>query len=227
MATDAGGPEEGVEEDAQAAPESGSDAAAEHDLDDGFDPYAFDEEEGAGDGPPAVEVWNDYDPSMRFVAVFPVGEDQGARAGSVAYYIIEPGKHTGLHSDNAEEIVYVADGTGEAFVSGRHIVFNPGEFVVLNEGIEHDIYANGSVALRFLSFFPTDEIISTFQQVIYPMGGNILSSKPPKPVVQELDPENLPEDFPFDLSELGLAPAGEAVEPQAADPADTEDPGKG
>ena len=36
-------------------------------------------------------------------------------------------------------------------------------------------------------------------------------------MLQELDPENLPADFPFDLSQLGLAPAGEAVEAEAAD----------
>ncbi len=122
-----------------------------------------------------------------------------------------------MHFDNAEEVVYVADGEGEAFVSGLQVKFNPGEFVVLAAGVEHDIYAMGAVALRFLSFFPTAEIISTFQQVIYPVGGNELSSKPPKPVMQELDPEHLPEDFPFDLTELGLAPAAETVEPEATE----------
>ena len=72
------------------------------------------------DAPHFVEVWNDYDPSMRFVAIFPVGEKQGATASSVAYYIIEPGKHTGVHSDNAEEIAFVAEGEGEVFVIGAH-----------------------------------------------------------------------------------------------------------
>jgi quercetin dioxygenase-like cupin family protein len=207
--------EDGVEEGGvdEGGAEPGGDAASEDQLEDGFDPDA----EGAGGGPPAVEIWNDYDPSMRFVAVFPVGEDQGAKESSVAYYIIEPGQHTGVHFDNAEEVVYVADGEGEAFVSGLQVKFNPGEFVVLAAGVEHDIYAMGAVALRFLSFFPTAEIISTFQQVIYPAGGNELSSKPPKPVMQELDPENLPEDFPFDLTGLGLAPAAETVEPEATE----------
>ena len=215
MTTDAESSEDGVEEEGVEAgtAEPGGDAAPGDQLEHGFD---FDAE-GAAGGPPAVEIWNDYDPSQRFVAVFPVGEDQGATESSVAYYIIEPGQHTGAHSDNAEEVVYVADGEGEAFVSGRVVKFNPGEFVVLAAGVEHDIYAMGAVALRFLSFFPTAEIISTFQQMIYPMGGNVVSSKPPKPVLQELDPENLPEDFPFDLAELGLGPAGETVEPEATE----------
>jgi len=80
---------------------------------------------------------------------------------------------------------------------------------VFQAGIDHDIYGQGAVALRLLSFFPVPEVISTFQQVVYPMGGNHLSSKPPTgPVITELDPNNLPEDFPFSLEELGMAEAG-------------------
>jgi quercetin dioxygenase-like cupin family protein len=164
--------------------------------------------EGEGEGfPYFVEVWNDYDPSMRFVSLFPVGEEQGATASSAAYYIIEPGRHTGLHSDNAEEVIFVAEGDGELFVLGKTTRLAPAAFIVIPAGMEHDIYAQGSVALRLLSFFPTTEIVSQFQQVILPMGGNVLSSIPPRPTVIELDPSTLPEDFPFDLAELGLAPA--------------------
>ncbi|MEI8105284.1 MAG: cupin domain-containing protein [Actinomycetes bacterium] len=163
------------------------------------------------DGDYVVEIWNDYDPSMRFVVVYTVGEDQGATEGSVAYYIIEPGKHTGLHSDNAEEIIYVSEGVGESFVSGKQVKFEPGTFIVIPRGVEHDIYAYGDADLKFLSFFTGGEVISTFQVPILPMGGTTLSSKPPKttvvtaPIVEELDPENLPENFPFSLADLGMA----------------------
>jgi quercetin dioxygenase-like cupin family protein len=162
-----------------------------------------------GEEPPYwVEVWNDYDPSMRFVSIFPVGEKEGAVASSVAYYIIEPGKHTGLHSDNVEEVVFVAEGDGEVFSIGGSKKLEAGKFFVFPAGIDHDIYAQGSDAMRLLSFFPTTEILSTFQQEIYPVGGNVLSSKPPAPQLTELDPNNLPENFPFSLEELGMAEAG-------------------
>lgn len=163
-----------------------------------------------------VEVYNDYDPSQRFVSIFPVGERQGAKGSSVAYYIIEPGNHSGLHSDNAEEVVFVAEGEGEVFVIGATKRLEAGKFVVFPAGVDHDIYAHGAVALRLLSFFPTTEIQSTFQQVVYPMGGNVVSSKPPDsqgPVLTELDPNNLPEDFPFDLADLGLSDAPRELTP--------------
>jgi quercetin dioxygenase-like cupin family protein len=164
--------------------------------------------------PYGIEVTQDYDPSMKFVAVFPVGEREGATASAVAYYVVEPGCHSGLHSDNAEEVVYVADGEGEAFVSGRQVPLEAGAFAVMPAGVQHDIYAYGETELRLLSFFPTPEIVSTFQEMILPMGTRILSSKPPVPVVQELDPENLPADFPFDL--LG-GPPPESAGPAAGD----------
>jgi len=156
--------------------------------------------EGQGTaGPYAVEVFQDYDPSLKFVAVFAVGENEGARASSVAYYILEPGTHSGLHADNAEEVIYVADGEGEVFVSGRQVPLEAGTFAVMPEGVQHDIYAYGDVELRLLSFFPTTEIVSTFQEVIFPTGTQILSSRPPAPVVQELMLEDLPADFPLEL----------------------------
>jgi quercetin dioxygenase-like cupin family protein len=175
------------------------------DEEEGFDPPAG--AEGEEQPPYWVEVWNDYDPSMRFVSIFPVGEKEGAVASSVAYYIIEAGKHTGLHADNAEEVVFVAEGEGEVFVIGGTRKLEAGKFTVFPAGTDHDIYAYGNEAMRLLSFFPVTEIQSTFQQEIYPVGGNVLSSKPPGPELTELDPGNLPENFPFSLEELGMAEA--------------------
>jgi quercetin dioxygenase-like cupin family protein len=162
--------------------------------------------------PHFVEIWNDYDPSQRFAVIFPVGERMGAKAGTVAYYIIEPGRHTGSHADNAEEIVFVTEGNGEVFSLGQIESIEPGKFLVFPAGIEHDIYAQGGAALRLLSFYPVPEMISTFQQIVFPMGVSELSSRPPKgPVVQKLDPDNLPEDFPFDLAELQETGRAQAV----------------
>ena len=106
-----------------------------------------------------------------------------------------------------------AEGEGEVFMIGRTQKLVAGNFIVFPSGVEHDIYAHGAVALRLLSFFPTTEILSTFQQVVFPIGSNVLSSIPPKSVVTELDPETLPQDFPFELDELGLADSGTGEEP--------------
>jgi quercetin dioxygenase-like cupin family protein len=153
------------------------------------------EQQQHAEGPPAVEVWQDYDPSQRFIAVFPVTDAQGAAASTVAYYIFEPGRHSGLHADNAEEVIYVADGVGEVFVSGKQVKLEPGEFVVVNAGVQHDVYAYGSVELRLLSFYPAPVVESTFQDPIMPMGSNILTSQLNAPVLREITADELPPEL--------------------------------
>src|SRR5205085_3046806 len=159
-------------------------------------------------GPPAVEVWQDYDPSQRFIAVFPVTGAQGAAASVVAYYIFEPGRHSGLHSDNAEEVIYCADGVGEVFVSGRQVKLEPGEFVVVNAGVQHDVYAYGNVELRLLSFYPTAVVESTFQDPIMPTGTNLLTSSLHAPVLREITADELPPELQH------LAGLGEDAPPE-------------
>ena len=153
-------------------------------------------EEAAG-GPPAVEVWQDYDPSMRFVMVFPVTEAQGAAKSTVAYYIFEPGRHSSLHADNAEEIIYVADGEGEIFVSGKQVKLQPGEFTVIPEGVQHDIYAYGGTELRLLSYFPVAVVETTFQDPVMPMADTVVSSNmfSSGPVIREITADELPPEL--------------------------------
>jgi quercetin dioxygenase-like cupin family protein len=147
------------------------------------------------EAPPAVEVWQDYDPSQRFIAVFPLTAEHRAATSTVAYYIFEPGRHSGLHADNAEEVIYCADGVGEVFVSGKQVKLEPGEFVVINEGVQHDVYAYGSVELRLLSFFPTAVVESTFQDPIMPMGTNVMSSNIGAPDIREITADELPPEL--------------------------------
>ena len=149
------------------------------------------------EGPPAVEVWQDYDPSQRFIAVFPVTSAQGAAASTVAYYIFDPGRHSGLHADNAEEVIYCADGEGEIFVSGKQVKLEPGEFVVIPEGVQHDIYAYGGTELRLLSYFPIAVVESTFQDPVMPMGSTVVTSNLSQagPVVHEITADQLPPEL--------------------------------
>lgn len=146
-------------------------------------------------GPPAIEVWQDYDPSQRFVAVFPVTDVQGATSSTVAYYIFQPGKHSGLHSDNAEEVLYVADGEGEIFVTGSQQKLEPGNFLVIPAHVQHDIYAHGDRELQLLSFFPVSVVLSTFQDPLLPIASNTLASNFNVPVAREITADELPPEL--------------------------------
>jgi quercetin dioxygenase-like cupin family protein len=159
------------------------------------------------EGFPAVEVWQDYDPSMRFTAIFPVTEKQGAQSSTVAYYIFEPGRHSSLHSDNAEEVIYCADGNGEIFVSGKQVKVEPGDFTVIPAGVQHDIYAYGDTELRLLSYFPVPVVESSFQDPVMPMGGTVLSSNMmDAPVIREISGDELPPEIRHLIESAGETP---------------------
>jgi quercetin dioxygenase-like cupin family protein len=181
---------------------------------------ASDEAEAAA--PTAFEVWNDYDPSMRFVTAYPMSAAQGTESSTIAYYAFEPGQHSGLHADDAEELIYVADGEGEVFVSGIQQRLEAGGFNFIPKGVQHDIYAYGDVTLRLLSFFPSARVESTFTEVLLPFHDHSLASDTAVPTAMPQLEEISFDDLPPGLAEtMGWAPE-EAAGPEPAAP-DTED----
>jgi quercetin dioxygenase-like cupin family protein len=173
------------------------------------------------EAPTAFEAWNDYDPSMRFITAFPITAAQGTESSTVAYYEFEPGRHSGLHADNAEEVIYVADGEGEIFISGRQERLEAGGFVFVKEGVQHDIYAYGEGPLRLLSFFPTNRVESTFTETLLPFGGHVVTSETTgPPQLEELSFDDLPPELAESLGFHGqpVVVTGDQLEQTPLDP---------
>ena len=172
------------------------------------------------EAPMAFEVWNDYDPSMRFVTAYPVSAGQGTESSTVAYYGFEPGQHSGLHADDAEEVIYVADGEGEVFVSGVQRKLEAGGFTFIPMGIQHDVYAYGDVTLRLLSFFPKARVESTFTELVLPFGGYTISSDvpapAPRPQIEEISFEDLPPELAASMGWVEEAIVGDEDPPAGA-----------
>jgi quercetin dioxygenase-like cupin family protein len=152
-----------------------------------------------GETPTAFEAWNDYDPSMRFITAFPISAAQGTASSTVAYYEYEPGRHSGLHSDNAEETIYVADGEGEVFISGRQEPLEAGGFQFIPAGVQHDVYAYGDRPLRLLSFFPTNRVETMYTEIVLPFGDHVITSESSAPTIQEILPDDLPPELAAEL----------------------------
>src|SRR5918998_968868 len=56
------------------------------------------------------------DPNRKVTGNFALYSAAGTKSGAAVYFELEPGKELGAHTDSAEEIVYVVDGTIEATV---------------------------------------------------------------------------------------------------------------
>jgi hypothetical protein len=101
--------------------------------------------------------------------------------------------------------------------------------------VPHDVYAHGGTALRLLSFFPTSEIVSTYQETMYPMGTPVISSLRPGPRLVNFGPDGagvealteagaeLPAHYDSPLARLiGMTPPDGAGEQQDAADSATE-----
>src|SRR3712207_8573445 len=63
-----------------------------------------------------VDISSETDETRRIRVDFPISSIAGAASTAVVYFELEPGEHTGMHTDSAEEIVLVLSGRAEAIV---------------------------------------------------------------------------------------------------------------
>ena len=120
------------------------------------------------------EAWSDADAAMRVRSAFPLHADAGTKSSAVVYFEIEPGEHLGRHTDGAEEILYIVDGTGEAEVGGERVELDAGTLAVVPELVPHAVYNTGDTTLKVVGFFAAAELEHVFEQPLQPMGLSIV-----------------------------------------------------
>ena len=113
-----------------------------------------------------------YDPDDRSVSHrsdWPTWVGEGTNA-STCYFEIDPGCRLGEHVHDAEETVFVFQGTGEAGVENEEAEVEAPAVVVMPEGKRHDLRNTGSSVLRAIGFFPTSSVTTTFDRPLEPSG---------------------------------------------------------
>ena len=121
-------------------------------------------------------VWGESDPRMRGRAAFPLHAAHGCEASSTVYFEVDPGQHIGRHTDSAEEILFIVDGTGEAVVGDERVPVSRGALALVPELVPHDVYATGDSPLRVLGFFAAATVESVFDETMQPMGRRVLGT---------------------------------------------------
>jgi quercetin dioxygenase-like cupin family protein len=121
-----------------------------------------------------MESWDDADPPMRTRVNFPLHAGAGTKSSAVVYFEIEPGDHLGRHTDSAEEILYIVDGTGEAIVGDERAALEPGTLAVVPELVPHAVYNTGDTTLKVVGYFSAAEVEHVFDQPVQPIGLTVL-----------------------------------------------------
>ena len=125
-----------------------------------------------------AEMWSETDSERGVRVNFPITLDTGAASTTVVYFEVPPHKHLGMHTDSAEEIVYIAAGEGEAIIGDERAPVEAGSLALIPSMVPHDVVNTGDEPLRVVGFFSSATVLSTFEDAFAPLDANVLLSPP-------------------------------------------------
>jgi quercetin dioxygenase-like cupin family protein len=124
------------------------------------------------------EFASESDPSVRGAFDFPVHAGTGAASTSVVYFELEPGASGPRHTDSAEEILLLLEGTLEVVVDGERALLSSGGMVVVPAHSPHTFHNVGRTTARAVGFFSSAAVLHVFQETLQPFGARAFVSPP-------------------------------------------------
>ena len=125
-----------------------------------------------------MEVWYEDDPTMQVKVNFPLFLGTGNKNTAVVYFEIEPGHRLGTHTDSAEEILLVLNGTAEVSLGDEQGQISAGEMAVVPAMVPHGVRNVGDETARFVGFFSSNVLVATFDQPMMPFGQRVVGTPP-------------------------------------------------
>jgi quercetin dioxygenase-like cupin family protein len=123
-----------------------------------------------------IDAWYEADPAMKIRVIFPYFEATGNEHSAVVYFEIEPGRYLGTHTDSAEEIVLILQGTVEASLGDEVGTLRAGQSVLIPAMAPHGVRNIGSETARCVGFFAAASVTSTFDQPMMPHGTRVVGT---------------------------------------------------
>ncbi|HXW12849.1 MAG TPA: cupin domain-containing protein [Nitrososphaeraceae archaeon] len=130
------------------------------------------------------------DLNRRVTGGFALYSAAGTKSGSAVYFELESGRELGVHTDSAEEIVYIVDGTLEITIGKEKNQISRGELGVVPVMEPHNFRNAGSNTAKVVGFFSSPNVVSTFEREFLPLNlKEFDTTKLPPPKMQEQDTE--------------------------------------
>lgn len=117
-----------------------------------------------------MEIESALDPTRRVRVAFPTSSATGTAASACVHLDVDPGCHVGVHTDTAEELLVVLEGTAEGLVGDDTARVEAGRVVVVPAMVRHDVTNVGEGPLRVLGTFAGCTNIGTFEEPLAPGG---------------------------------------------------------
>ena len=127
-----------------------------------------------------MEITSGTDETRQMRVDFPISSVAGAASTAVVYFELEPGEHTGMHTDSAEEIVLVLSGTAEAIVGDERGELTAGGLGLVPALVPHDVRNVGDETVRVVGFFSSSTVVSVFDDALLPAGTRVVGTPLPE-----------------------------------------------
>jgi quercetin dioxygenase-like cupin family protein len=99
---------------------------------------------------------------------FPVHSATGTASTATVLFELDPGAELPVHTDSAEELLIVVQGTGEARVGDEVGRIGKHEVALVPPMAPHGLRNIGEDVLRVLGTFSSSTVVSTFEQSFRP-----------------------------------------------------------
>lgn len=122
------------------------------------------------------EHWGRNQADMRCRATFPLLGAMGTENTAMVYFELEPGDQLGRHTDSAEEVLLILQGSVEVSVGQEQGQIAQGELALVPTMVPHNLRNIGQETAKVLGFFGSPNIVATFDAVFGSTNGNVIDT---------------------------------------------------
>jgi quercetin dioxygenase-like cupin family protein len=112
-------------------------------------------------------------------AAWPLHAGTGSQATAAVYFELERGTRLGRHTDSAEEVLVVLTGEVDVVVGDDRRRLSSGGLAVVPAEAPHDVIGVGFGTARVAGVFPSDTVVSVFDDEWLPFGTRVLGTPDP------------------------------------------------
>lgn len=117
-----------------------------------------------------ADSWVEGRPDLRWRSTLGTTPEGGARASSTSLLEVDPGCALPRHTDSAEEVVVVVQGTAEVEVDGERATVEAGGVALVPEDVPHQVANAGDELLRFVAVYASTDVVTRYEATVQPAG---------------------------------------------------------
>lgn len=110
-----------------------------------------------------------HDTGARVSGTFPFSAASGNKSTAMVYFELEPGKRLPTHTDSAEEILFILEGTAEVVVGDERSAALAGDLALVPAMVPHSLHNVGDTLVRVVGFFSSSTNMATFEHPLVPI----------------------------------------------------------